>query len=220
LENLLANLNILLPPLWPELMAPDRFMVGRAYAEVHANGQTKATSGLRTALLKVSGFDYVPEDLRSRAFIEAAARLQSTHFEWDNFTNEPKPMRALASLGSSIPLPAFARCMTAVLLVRVGNRYGFSWAAQDDAVRMLDSVTTERWTYFFNDCLPSDDVLLAALSETTIAARWCEIIAELERVSEATPTHKRASNLLRLSLDGQTDKVRKAADLMWQSLAN
>ena len=130
LENVLANLNTLLPSIWPNLKDPDRYMVGRAYAELHAEGLAVPANGLRSALLKVSGFGYVPESLRSQAFLEAAAKLQAAHFDWDNFHNEPGPMRAFAKLGSSIPRPAFHKCMTAIILVRVGNHYGVSNAAQ------------------------------------------------------------------------------------------
>lgn len=218
LENLLANLNVLLPVLWPDLMAPDRFMVGRAYSEVHSDGQTKAASGLRSALVKVAGFDYVPENLRSRAFIEAAVRLQTAHFDWDNFQNEPSPMRALASLGSSIPMPAFAQCMTAVLLVRIGNRYGTSWNAQPDAIAVLDGITGERWTYFFDNCLPSDDALLSALQDEIVAANWCAAVGEIERAREATPVNPQVASLLHNTLAPHPDRVARTSRAMWSAL--
>jgi len=217
-ENLLANLNTLLPVMWPGMMAPDRFTVGRTYAELHADGQSKAASGLRSALLKVSGFDYVPENLRSQAFMEAAARLQATHFERDNFYNEPRPMKALASLGSSIPLPAFPSCMTAILLVRIGNRYGISWEAQPPAIRMLEEVTSERWTYFFNECLPVDDVLLSQLQDSDVATRWCSVMGELQRLRDVAPSEARLAALLRASLDGRPNRVSQIATRAWQSM--
>ena len=91
LEIVLANTNTILPRLWPGLMDPDRFLVGRAYAEVHGNGQAKAAAGLRSALLKVQGFDFVPEDLRSNAFIEAAAELSTRISDGTTSTRSPRP---------------------------------------------------------------------------------------------------------------------------------
>jgi hypothetical protein len=187
-------------------MDPDRYMVGRTYSELHADGQSKAASGVRSALLKVSGFDYVPENLRSRTILEAALRVQDAHFGWDNFHTEPAPMRALASLGSSIPIPAFARCMTAILCVRIGNPYGVSHAAQPYTNQMLDKVTTERWTYFFDRCLPADDVLLGELQNDAIAARWSRLIDESERVSGVTPSQKGPSDLLKASFEDSADR--------------
>lgn len=218
LENALANLNLILPTVWPSLKDPDRFTVGRAYAELHADGQAKPANGVRSALLKVTGFDYVPENLRSRAFLEAASKVIDAHFGWDNFHNEPAPTRALASLGSSIPGPAFHRCMTAVILVSVGNAYGVSHAAQAPADEVLRAVTSDRWDYFFNECLPVDDVLLAQLSNEAIATRWCEMLSDLPRSHRETPQHKRLRDLLTSSLEGDARAVARLAQAMLAGL--
>ena len=211
LENVLANINTLLPSIWPKLKDPDRYMVGRAYAESHAEGLAVPANGLRSALLKVAGFDYVPESLRSQAFLEAAAKLEAAHFDWDNFHNEPGPMRALAKLGSSIPRPAFHKCMTAIILVRVGNHYGVSNAAQPDAMKMLRDVTVDRWEYFFDQCLPVDAVLLTELFDPPIAERWCEMLDELPRTENATPNNRWVRPFLAVSREGRVTEVVKRA---------
>jgi hypothetical protein len=218
LENALANLNAVLPAIWPSLKDPDRFTVGRAYAELHADGQAKPANGLRSALLKVTGFDYVPESLRSRAFLEAAEKVIAAHFEWNNFYNEPAPMQALASLGTSIPGPAFHRCMTAIILVRIGNAYGISISAQDPAEEMLRSITSDRWEYFFNECLPVDDTLLGQLVNEKIAARWCETLSDLPRTQRLTPGAKNAQRLLGASLENDPRVVAQFASSMLGSL--
>lgn len=200
LENVLANTNTILPTLWPGLMDPDRFFVGRSYAEVHANGQAKAASGLRSALLKISGFDHVPEDLRSNTFVEAAGRVLQAHFGMNNFHNEPAPTRALASLGTSIPIPSFAQCMTAVLCVRIGNSYGVSWRAVPHADEILSSVTADRWKFFFDRCLPSDDVLLGELQQDSIAERWIELIQKTKRVAKLQLVNQTSQELLDASI--------------------
>ncbi len=218
LDNVLANINTLLPSIWPKLKDPDRYMVGRTYAELHAEGLAVPANGLRSALLKVSGFDYVPEILRSQAFLEAAAKLQTAHFEWDNFHNEPGPMQALAKLGSSIPRPAFHKCMTAVILVRIGNRYGVSHAAQPDAMKMLKDVTADRWEYFFEGCLPVDSVLLTELTESPIAERWCEMLDELPRTADVVPTEMRVRRLLTASRNGRVTEVTKRAKSVFDAM--
>lgn len=211
LENLLGNLNALLPKLWPLLMDPDKYSVGRLYSDLHADGQRKAASGVRSSLLKVSGFDFVPESLRSNTFIEAASRLLSTHFDWDNFRSEPGPMSALASLGTSIPIPAFPKCMTALISVRIGNHYGKSWAAQDDAVRMLRSVTPDRWKYYLEECLPGDEVVLTKLLDAPIASQWCELVEETPRLQNATTNDPSIQAFLEASERGDLRKVERHA---------
>lgn len=218
LETVLGNLNTILPLVWSSLKDPDRYTAGRAYAEFHADGQAKQASGVRSALLKVSGFDYVPESLRSRTFSDAAGRVIDAHFGWNNFHNEPGPMKSLASLGTSIPGPAFHRCMTAALLVRIGNRYGVSNAAQDPATALLRGVTTDRWEYFLDECLPVDDDLLRELAVEGIARRWCEMITDFPRLETAEPVEDRSRELLEAGLDGDASGVVKASKAMLKAL--
>ena len=95
------------------------------------------------------------------------------------------------SLGSSIPIHAFAKCMTAILCVRLGNAYGVSFAAQPFANQMLDRVTSERWVYFFDKCLPADDLLLGALENTAVADQWCEFLGREGRIARSSLSRKR-----------------------------
>jgi hypothetical protein len=146
LENTLGNANLIVPLIWPELLPPEKFQIGRAYSEIVADGKTQAASGLKKILVKVKGFDYVPEDLRSRSFVAAAQSVIEAHEGGNNFYNEPGPARALAQMGSTIPKPAFPVCMTAALAVKLGNRYGASWEAQTAVNSILEKVTPDRRT--------------------------------------------------------------------------
>ena len=178
LENVLSNINVIVPLLWNVLRKPDRWLVGRAYAEVHSEGRTTATAGLRKSLLSVRGFDYVPEDLRSRSFLAVADEVINVHFAQNNFYNEPSAIRKLDALGTTIPIPALARCMTAILCVKLGNPYGVSWFAEGTADELLERVTSQRWSYYLNECLPTDNVILDKLMEERIALRWIKLVQE------------------------------------------
>ena len=180
LQHVLANAYIVVPTLWKTLLKPDRWMVGRAYAEVHAEGRKTAASALRKTLLKVHGFDYVPEDLRSRVFLHVATELQNVHFSLNNFYNEPTAIQTLASLGTVIPTPALNRCISAILCVRLGNHYGRSFAAQNTAVEMLSRLGEQRWKYYLNDCLPGDEIILEKLTDSNVVERWCDIVTEYD----------------------------------------
>lgn len=178
LENAIANAGNIIPLLWPNFQRPDRWTVGRAYAEVFSEGRTTVAAGLSRVLLKVKGFDYVPEDLRSKAFISAAKKLKSTHFAFQNFYNEPFAIENLRLLGSVIPDPALAECVSAILCVRLGNYYGLSWDAQSAAKELLARLGPLRWKYYLEECLPSDEDILYKLKEQRIAARWPAIVTE------------------------------------------
>lgn len=178
LENTLGNANLIVPLLWDRLQGPEKYQIGRAYAELAAEGKSTATAGIRKVLLKVRGFDYVPEDLRSKSFSKAANAVLEAHDGINNYHNEPAPIRFLEHMGSIIPIPAFPVCMTAVLSVRLGNRYGFSYEAQQYAKSMLDNVRPERWLYFLNDCLKSDERILYKLLMEKPLERWFDLCSE------------------------------------------
>lgn len=175
LENSLANINLLLPLLWKGLRDTEKWQIGHTYAEVHAAGQSTAMSGLKQALLKVGGFDYVPESLRSDTFVKAAENVIKAHESFNNYYNEDAPMNTLSKLGSTIPMPAFAICASAILAVRLGNSYGVSWYASPTAEKMLGGFTPERWQYYLNQCLPGDVRVISKLLYEKPRKNWYEL---------------------------------------------
>jgi hypothetical protein len=190
LENALANLNVILPLVWPSIRDAEKFQVGTAYSVAYSDGAQTASAGLKSALLKVKGFDYVPENVRSHTFVKVAEKIIEAHEALNNFYNEPAPVRELKALGSTIPIPAFPSCASAVLCVKLGNSYGVSTAAQTDANAILKSFTKERWTHYLNECLPSDPRLLDKLLYEHQRARFMELAKDYnfgELVLEGRP---------------------------------
>jgi hypothetical protein len=208
LENTLANLNVIVPGLWPKLNKPEKWQIGQTYAEIFAAGKAKASAGLRKALLKVKGFDFVPENFRSTSYIKIANDILKAHSEMYNYYNEPAPMKTLNEMGSTIPTPAFSVCMTAILCVKLGNSFGISYDAQPYADSILKSTTKERWQYYLNDCLPSDDkILYKILLNTNPLNRWIEMVNEY-KLTDADITNKFVKNVLTYSLAGNVEKTR------------
>jgi hypothetical protein len=172
LEHCLANLNQILPLLWPKLRDGERWQVGTTYSQVYSDGLETETAGLKQALLKVKGFDYVPETLRSSTFTKAAEALIQAHEGMNNFYNEENPALQLEKLGTVIPAPALGPCMTALLCVRLGNSYGASWSAQPIANRLLKRLGAERWSYYLENVLPGEMRVLEKLESTRPNAEW------------------------------------------------
>ena len=176
LEHTLANLNLLIPLLWKRLRDTEKWQLGHTYAEMHAAGRSSAVSGLKMALLKVQGFDYVPENLRSDTFSKAAESLVKAHEGLNNFYNEEAPIKVLFKLGSTIPIPAFSICASAILSVRLGNYYGVSRSAFPVADQLLDNFTQDRWQYYLNQCLPGDIRILEKLYNDKPLENWIELV--------------------------------------------
>lgn len=181
LEHALANLNTFLPGMWARLTDDDRNSVGTTFAELSNIGtRPAATAGVRKALLKVKGFDYVPENLRSNSFKRAAQAVLSAHFAFNNFYNEPEPTKQLAAMGSSIPVPALPECIRAYLCVYLGNGYGVCRAAVPVAERELQTVSHDRWERYFSRVFSGEEEILRKLTEQTMADRWITLGALLK----------------------------------------
>lgn len=219
LENSLANSNLIIPKIWSNLKHPEKYQVGRSYSELFADGKTKAASGLKQVLLKVKGFDFVPEDLRSALFIKAANDILIAHEGLNNFYNEPAPTSILYKMGSVIPIPAFPICMTAILSVKLGNAWGVSHEAQESAGSLLKNITIDRWGYFFNECIQSNERILYKLSMDKPSLKWMHLIKE-ELIEQLLPIIKDRDivNLLRFTRDKKQDKLNRIAKEMYTKL--
>jgi len=181
LEHAVGNANAVIPALWTTLRQPEKWQVGNTYSVVAANGERTATAGLKKVLLAVQGFDFVPENLRSHTYTQAAHRVMEAHFGWNNFYNEGKPTRQLSNLGSTIPKPAFPVCMTALLCVRLGNSYGEARDASRAAHEMLTALRREQWEYYLTECLRSDKTILDKIaSGGRTTAAWLNLVEALE----------------------------------------
>jgi hypothetical protein len=208
LENALGNANLIFPLIWSELVPPERFQIGRAYSEIVADGKTQAASGLKKILIKVKGFDYVPEDLRSRSFMAAAQNVIEAHEGMNNFYNEPGPTRILEQMGSTIPRPAFPLCMSAVLAVKLGNPYGICYEAQSTANSILNKVTPDRWLYYLDNCLRADDRILEKFAHDNPFARWTAVVAEYDLVTVVADAKDRDIKLLLQESKDATKPIR------------
>ena len=180
LEHASRNALLIIPNLWNKLKAPEKWQIGQVYATEFSEGRKDAVKGLHAVLVAVNGFDYVPESLRSNTFIKAAQSVVSAHQAMNNFYNEPSPMRELASLGTSIPGPAVAHCVTAILCVKLGNSYGTSWEAQAPADLLIKGMSEDRWLYYFNEKFDQDRIILSKLTRSRMAERWVELMNEIE----------------------------------------
>ena len=211
LEHCLANTNVLVPKLWPRLQEAEKWQVGRTYAEVYSEGRRTSASGLKQALMKVRGFDFVPENLRSDTFVKAAEAVLRAHDEMNNFYNERSPTRSLAQLGTSIPIPALPACMRALLSVFLGNEYGFSWTASPIAARILRELSRDRWRYYLNEVLPTDpDILYKLASEDRPRDRWMQAVEEYDL--NDLDINDQVSALVQAAPAGKVADVRKTAE--------
>lgn len=175
-EHALFNLTMILPEIWNKLSSSDKWIIGETYRDVVASGDVAATKGMKIALGKVGGFDFVPETLRSTTFKEMARKLIDVHDSFNNFYNETSVVKALANLGTRIPEPAFRICLDAYLLVYLGNYYGYSIDAAPIAEGELKKISHERWQVYFSDYIQTDDRMLCNLVTPKQVSRMKDLL--------------------------------------------
>lgn len=216
LEHTLANINILIPSIWPQLRDTERWQIGRAYAEAYADGKTTVVAGLKSALLKVKGFDYVPENLRSDTFVKAAEAVLRAHDGMNNFYNESAPVNNLAKLGTTTPTPALPACITALLSVVMGNFYGVAWNAEPQASKILSKISADRWGFYLNNAFPGDTRILRKLGEDKPRTNWMRL-AEKYKFGDIQIKNKTVEELIKASLDNKGNKVQRLVNRLLEN---
>jgi hypothetical protein len=74
------NIRIIVPIIWGGLSEKDKYTFGTTYAEISSTESRDYINAIKTVLINVHGFDYVPENLKSNSFISAANNLLTMHY--------------------------------------------------------------------------------------------------------------------------------------------
>lgn len=219
-EHAVGNLSNLIQPMWPHIAEKDRWQIGNAYRDVTSAGNITAAKGLKNALLKVKGFDYVPENLRSSTFKKAAKSVLEAHFGMNNYYTEGPLVSNLSKLGSSIPAPAFIDCIQAYLCVYLGNQWGHAYSAAPIAEVELKKIPTDRWVYYFSKVIHNDELILQKIMSSKPRERFFLFIhsnlTSLRSEESITGDNKK---LLDSLISKKTDRVINIAEKMYNNLS-
>jgi hypothetical protein len=219
-EHALSNTTLLVPLMWQGLRGPEKWQVGQVYAEVTADGNRDAVTAMKKALLKVHGFDYVPETLRSSTFTQAAARVLDAHFAFNNFYNEESPMSVLSRLGTAIPKPAFSKTLEATVAVYTGNPYGYSNTSVPHARTILDSLNSQQWEYYLNECVRRDRSLLDKLAYHDKPIKRWKVMVDTYNLHKIAVTDKDVLKLIEATDRDATVTVKKIAGELRRAVAS
>ncbi|PFG72729.1 hypothetical protein DL97_5854 [Bacillus sp. YF23] len=208
-ENVFANMSTIVPVVWEDLMSDDRYPLGFSYAEAINEGDQKLVSAFKSVLLKVQGFDYVPEDLRSRSFIAVAKNLLDVHYGIDNFYKEPAAAKSLMSMGTTIPKPAIGAVLSATLACKIGNSYGVSNLAQASLDKILGTLSKEQWEHYFNTVFPADETIIDKLmySNDKMQKEWTKVI-EVYSLDQLNFKNTKIGNLVVASRNSKYKRVK------------
>ena len=176
-ETVALNFCKIIEMVWDDLSSDDKYFVGTTYSQYVSAGKEKLILTFKSALQRVHGFDYVPENLRSISFVQAAKNIKRVHHEINNFYNEPEAVRKLEILGTTIPRPALKEAISACIVVFLGNTYGTSAGAIPYVDKVFEKVNKDAWGYYINGCLAFDeDVMFKISCGDRRTERWCEFV--------------------------------------------
>lgn len=178
-ETVSSNFSTIVEAVWDGLSSDDRYFIGITYSKYANKGEQKYIYTFKNALEKVHGFDYVPENLRSLSFIQAAKNIKQLHYEFNNFYTEPEAVMTLEKLGNQIPKPAIKESVSACIMVILGNYYGSSDDAYSPAHKVLNKLDKASWEYYINECLGYDDgVLDKIITGDRRTTQWCKLVID------------------------------------------
>ena len=198
-DNIVANMNIIFPSIWERLKIEERRALADAYTDYGDRNDHVRAKVLRDIMLKVRGFDYVKENIRSRTYISVANKLIDAHFSVNNFYTEPGLIQKLENLGTAIPKLALKECITAVLFVKLGNGYGVSWNAAEIADRILDKLGAGDWETYIDKYMFEERLLVDSICENrNIRKNWKTLVEKfkLNELNIITEKGKRIVSLI------------------------
>ncbi len=128
------NIKLIAKSVWDGAPDERRYEVGLKYETFLANADVARRDSAREFLEIVGGMSYLPKETLARELEEKIQNLLTSHYGMNNFYNEPSHAKILAELVPKtgiIPQAVRGIYVKAIILCRIGNSYGVSWAAQD-----------------------------------------------------------------------------------------
>ena len=217
-ETVEANFVLIIKTIWNSLTSDDKYFLGLTFSKHKNDGNAKLISSFTKAFMSVGGFDYVPENLRSLSFIEAAKKLKSTHYAMNNFYNEPNAVNMLNKMGTKIPKPAIKECISATLMVLLGNAYGRSFDAVTPATNILQKLSQSDWVYYIEQCLIYDEEVLQKISAGDVRTeRWCNIAKDFNLLS-LEYSNSKIQEFIKFSTNSDKNNTKACANSFYRKI--
>ncbi len=111
-----------------------RHDLGFRHASYSANGEVNKAALAHQFLQIVGGLAYLSEDVRALELNGLVNSLSTAHHGFDNFYNEApiaEAIRRYVPANGRIPEGVKSNYVKVLIMGRIGNGYGVSWAARD-----------------------------------------------------------------------------------------
>jgi hypothetical protein len=182
------NIKLIAKAVWDEAPDERRYEVGLKYDIFAANADVTRLESAKEFLDIVGGMSYLPKGTLARELQEKIQNLLGAHYGMNNFYNEPSHAKILAELVPKtgvIPQAIRADYVKTLILCRMGNSYGISYAATDYYDELISRFQEAEIQQVARLLL--DKEVASRLQYTVCAKRFLVICGELRK--RATNTH-------------------------------
>lgn len=131
--NTKQNIRVIAPAVWHAATDEDRYEIGLKYAVFSANAEINRKNLAYEFLQLVEGLSFLPTDQLTIELNEKLDNLATAHFGFDNFYTESPHAKILAQYvpeSGVIPDAVLQKYVKTLVLCRMGNGHGISWAAK------------------------------------------------------------------------------------------
>jgi len=189
-----ANIQLIAPALWAVVDDPCRHDIGFRHASYSANAEVNKATLAHQFLQIVDGLAYLSEDVRALELNGLINALQTAHNGFDNFYTEgpiAESIRRYVPANGQIPESVKSNYVKILVMCRIGNGYGVSWAAKDVYDELIGKFQDNEIKTF---CLLAMDPHVSSRLQATQCAEFYKELAQgfVARVS---------NNALKLVLD-------------------
>jgi hypothetical protein len=129
-----TNIQLIAPAMWAVVDAPAKHDIGFKHASYSANGEVNKATLAHQFLEVVGGLAYLTEDVRALELNSLINSLHTAHNGFDNFYTEApiaQSIRHYIPANGQIPDGVKSNYVKVLVMCRIGNGYGVSWAARD-----------------------------------------------------------------------------------------
>lgn len=216
------NIKLVARSIWDNSSDEARREAGLKQATLSANGEVTRANLTREFIEIVDGTEFLTDEILATEMSTTLDNLMTAHSGWDNFFTEAAPARLLHRLvpeNGNIPRPVLAKYVKTVVMCRIGNGHGVSWAAQGYYDDLLKRFSDDHILQFiklvhesevssrlrFSKCAAQYQKLAATMKTQVVRPRLKEMLIIMEKYPR--------DHISKIISDARYIQIRKALQL-------